>query len=175
MLTASPPTSRFLGVQGKSIRGLGGLRLLEVFDDVLDDGLVDDLFDLVEGALLAVVVGVAADGGVVVALVFVTDDFFAVAVGALVEAGLDGEVHAALGVDHQLFAAVLVLEADLVVAAGVGRGIGADGADGLVGGEGVGDLVVEVVDAPGDDGAIWIALQELDDDLVPGAGDEHRA
>ncbi len=101
----------------------------------------------------------------------------AVAVDADRLVALDVRRLIALGLDVKLFAALFVLEANLVEVAGAAA-LGAarlDPALGLVVGQRVGRHVVRVVDAPGDDRSVRIPLQELDDHLLPDAGDVHRA
>src|SRR5665213_722615 len=87
---------------------------------------------------------------------------------------LDGLV--LLRLDMHLLRALLVLEANLVeVARRAALGATAlDAALGLVGRQIVGRHVVRVVDPAGDDGAIGIALQEVDNYLLPDARDVRR-
>jgi len=84
-------------------------------------------------------------------------------------------VHVLLGVHEQLFLALLVLEADLVEAFAALARHGLDGGLGLLRGQGVGRHVVGVVDAAHHDGPVGVAVQEVDDDLLADARDEHRA
>src|SRR5690606_532896 len=78
-------------------------------------------------------------------------------------------------VQVDFFVAGGVLEAQLVVAAAAGRGLGPPAALGLVLGQGEGRRVLGVVDTAGHQRPVGVALQKLDDDLHPDPRDELRA
>ena len=130
------------------LEGLGAVHLLvEVADDV--DVLV--LLDLL----------------VLVAL----DDEMAVAADPLVAVAADPLVLVHLGVDADLLAALGVVNGDLVVAAAALGGVGLDAGARLLAGEAVRGHLDAVVDGAGDDGPVGVALDEIDDDLLPDARD----
>ena len=105
------------------------------------------------------------------------DDLVAVDGDVLVAADIKGLValhvrgHVELGLDVQLFLAFQILEADFVEVAG-GAVLAAAALDsrlGLVVGQRIGRHVVGIVDPPGDDWLVGIALQEVDDDFLADA------
>ena len=76
---------------------------------------------------------------------------------------------------EKVFGPLEVLEHELIAVAAFFTGTGPDGAPGLVGGQLVGRQIFAVVDPAGNDGPIWIAVQEVDDYLLPHPGDMHGA
>ena len=90
---------------------------------------------------------------------------------------LDVDLQIFLGLDEDLLAALLVLEADLVEVVGIAALAAAalPAALGRVRGQVVRRHLVAVVDAAGDDRSIRIALQELDHHFLPDARDMDAA
>ena len=90
---------------------------------------------------------------------------------------LDLDVLVLLGVDPELLAALLVLEANGVGvgAAAAERGARQHAGLGLVGGQFPGRHLLGVVDAAGDERSVGVALQELDHHLLADARHRHHA
>ena len=88
---------------------------------------------------------------------------------------LDQLVMVLLGLEVDLFRALLVLEAHLVPAAAAGRGVRLPARLRGIRGQAIGRHLRGIVDPAGDDRRVRIALQKVDDHLLPDARDLDEA
>src|SRR5690606_23866891 len=170
-------------VAGVELAELGDERVvreLQIFDDFEPDHAVVAVLDPGQAITSDAVIDDPVDQGVVRARQVIArailgpDHLLAAAEAALVQAPAHAQVHAPLGVDEDLLAAVLILDPQLVEAVAAERA-GLDGRLARLARQRVGRGRVGVVDRSGDQRAVGVAVDERDHDLHADPRDDHRA